>query len=314
MPDRFIFNDERQENSYGFSIRTDGIDLSRFKKNPVMLNDHWNSTAHVLGKWTDIQKKAGKLSGVPEFDPEDEEAQKIAGKVERGYLKTCSMGIRFKREDMQLIGGKPVLLNCELMEVSIVAIPSNANSVRLFVDDSEEPMTDEQIQALTLSLQSTPETNFKPDNEMKVTLTQPAMLALGFDATAEPEVAELSQKVIDLNAKLKAKELQLNQFIQKQEEEKLARIKLMVANAKKAGKITAEKEEEWVNLGIANEALLKETLDNLPAKASLSATISNSGEKEVKSVDDFQKLSIEEQLAFKAEQPEAYKKLFDPKK
>jgi len=313
MPEsnRFIFNDEKQENSYGFSIRTDGIDLTRFLNNPVMLDDHWNTTRSVLGKWNNVKKEGGILSGVPEFDKEDKEAQKIAGKVKRGYIKSCSMGIRFKRENLQLIGGKLVLMACELMEVSIVAIPSNANSLRLYVDDSDTPLTDNEAKELTLSLKTIQTSkDFKNRDMSKIKLTKSAMQALGFAADTEVDEVQLSQKIVELDAKKKATELKLSAIVEKQEQEKLAEVKRIVDEGVKAGKIPADKKEDFVNLGIANLQLLESTLEGIPAKTTLSGKIENKGIADVKTADDFQKLSLEEQLAFKVERPDEYKKIF----
>ncbi len=135
MPKPFVFNDQNQTNSYGFRIRTAGISLKRFNKNPMMLNQHWNSTESVLGKWENIAVKNDLLLGEPLFDMEDEDAAKISGKVDRGFINSCSMGITFNREDLKIIGTELVMEKCELYECSIVAVPSNANSIRLYAQD-----------------------------------------------------------------------------------------------------------------------------------------------------------------------------------
>ncbi len=70
MP-RFILNDESSKNSYGFKIKTEGINLNRFEGNPVMLDGHINSTSHVLGSWKDIKKEDGKLTAETVFDLKD---------------------------------------------------------------------------------------------------------------------------------------------------------------------------------------------------------------------------------------------------
>jgi phage head maturation protease len=133
----FAFNDETIENTYGFSIVTSGIDLTRFLKNPVMLSDHYNSNWNVIGKWFDVKKEASVLSGLPDFDTEDTDTAVIAGKVERGYINACSMGIIFDRENLTVVAGKVILTKCELVEVSIVPVPSNANAVRLMHADGK---------------------------------------------------------------------------------------------------------------------------------------------------------------------------------
>lgn len=314
----FVFNDETQENSYGFSILTAGIGLSRFKNNPVMLDNHWNNTDNVIGKWEKVKKSKGLLTGAPVFDSEDKDVKKLEGKVDRGFVKSCSMGISFNREDLKLVGGKLLLTKCELYEVSIVAIPSNANSVRLYAGDDKTPLTDKEVQELCLSVSQT-NSEFKNENfkNMKIKLEAAVCTLLGVAVGTEMDQAELNAKLLalgnentNLKNEKKALELKLSTIAQKEEQAKLAKINLQVDNAIKAGKITADKKEDFVNLGIANPELLTSTLAGIPAKKSLGAQIDNLGNTEVKTVEDFQKLSLEAQLAFKAEQPEQYKKLF----
>ncbi|WP_417289619.1 HK97 family phage prohead protease [Corallibacter sp.] len=318
---RFVFNDETQKNSYGFIIPTKGIDLKRFKQNPIMLDSHWNSTNSVLGSWEDIQSENGILSGAPVFDSEDKDVAKIEGKVNRGFIKSCSMGVRFNRDDMKFVNDVLVLEKCELYEVSIVAIPSNANAIRLYVDDCKQPLSEEEVQNLCLSaLPVNPEEinpiNDNPKNtNMKITLTSAAALALGFAATQlEHEVDAVNERVVKLEAEKKAAELKYNALKLADEQKALEGIKNKVQLAHKAGKITADKIEEFVNLGIANEALLDSTLEAIPAKKSLAAQVKGGeGGTEVKTVEDFMKLTLQEQLAFKADEPETYKKLFNVK-
>lgn len=317
----FVFNDEKVTNSYGFIIPTAGISLGRFKKNPVMLDSHWKSNSSVLGKWENIKQEKGLLTGEPLFDSEDKNVSVIEGKVNRGFIKSCSMGISFHRENLKYVAGQLILEKCELYEVSIVAVPSNANSIRLYAADTGELLKEEEVQGLCLSItevdvtEITPENKNNLNNDMKITLTSVAAIALGFAATElEHDSAELSAKIVQLEAKKKAAELKLSTMQSAKEAEELEGIKAEVQLAFKAGKITAEKVPEFENLGIANRQLLTSTLAAIPAKASLAAQIESNGEtSEVKSVEDFQKLGLEAQLAFKAEQPQAYKNLFTKK-
>lgn len=313
----FIFNDEQTTNSYGFSIPTSGISLKRFKKNPVMLDSHNNSTQGVLGKWINVKADKGLLSGEPLFDSEDSNVTVIEGKVERGFISSCSMGIVFNREDLKLIAGKLILEKCELYEVSIVAVPSNANSIRLYMDGSKTPLSDQEAQTLCLSVlpvdfEEIPNTPTKPEINMKITLTVLAALALGFKADElEHEGATLSAKIVELEAQRNAATLKLSAMTTAQEEAKIEAIKTKVALAIKANPSLAAKEQDFINLGIANESLLDSTLEAFPVKASLAAQIVNTGgASEVKTAEDFQKLSLEAQLKFKAETPAAYQALF----
>ncbi|MFC0186005.1 HK97 family phage prohead protease [Pseudarcicella hirudinis] len=111
-----------------------------------MLADHWNSLDSVIGKWDNISVEGVILSGEPLFDSEDAYAKTIEGKVERGFVIGCSMGISFSRDDMeQQPDGSWLLLRCELFEVSICAVPSNANSLRLYDASTKKLLTGDEV-------------------------------------------------------------------------------------------------------------------------------------------------------------------------
>lgn len=317
MPKKtFVFNDG-SKNSYGFIIPTDGISLERFKKNPVMLDSHRNSTQHVLGNWENIKAEKGILTGEPVFDSDDETAAKIAKKVDKGYIKSCSMGITFNRNDLEYVDGVLILKACELYEVSIVAVPSNANAIRLYNQDGDL-LQDEEIKELCLNAIPTNFEEVKPDkNEqenMKIKLKSAVLVALGYSAgTTEVEAEELEAKITALDAAKQSAELKLQAKLDAEETAKLAAINKQVDEGVKSGKIKADNKEKFVNLGIANPELLTETLNAIPVKKTLSDLVENNGEEgagEVKTKEDFQKLSHDAQLQFKATNPEKYKQLF----
>lgn len=314
MPKPFVFNDENQANSYGFRILTAGISLKRFKNNPVMLDQHYNSTSAVLGLWENMTVDKTLLLGEPVFDVEDEAALKISGKVERNIIKSCSMGITFKREDLKIIGEELIMTKCELYECSIVAVPSNANSIRLYADGGEL-LKDEDVKQLCLSLQpeEIQELELNLENDMKkITLTLAVLTALSFDkATPEVDVDAVEAAVLKLsndNATLTAKLLTLEN--EKEKAQELA-IETMVSLAITAGKIPATKKADFVALAVANFELAKSTLEGIPTKVTLAGGIVPVVPGAVASADDFEKLSHEAKLSFKATNPEGYKKLFN---
>jgi hypothetical protein len=314
-PKPFIFNDESVENSYGFFILTEGISLARFEKNPVMLSNHWNYNESVLGHWENWFIQDSKLLGYPVFDKEDEYAALIAGKVERNHIRGCSMGIIFDPEDLVYVGGKFILMKCELTEVSIVAIPSNKSSVQLYKKENE-PFSDDEIKSLCLSLknQENPELEIKTETMKKITLSLAVLTALSFDkSTPEVDVEAVEAAVLKLsneNATIKAKNLALEAAAEAEQETKIT---AMVDLAIKEGRIPATKKDDFVNLAKANFELAKSTIEGIPVKQNLSEQIQNpaSGSTtEVTSKEAFLKLSTAEQLQFKAENPDEYKKLF----
>ena len=87
----FLLNDGTI-NSYGFVVLTEGINLSRFRKNPVMFYNHGKDNG-VIGRWENLRIENGKLYGTPVFDDKHEPGKTIKEKVESGFLKGASMGI-----------------------------------------------------------------------------------------------------------------------------------------------------------------------------------------------------------------------------
>jgi hypothetical protein len=315
----FVFNDQNQKNSYGFRILTQGINLDRFNKNPVMLNQHYNSTSDVLGKWENIRVENDLLLGDPLFDSEDADSMKIAGKVERDFINSCSMGILINPDDLKIIGSELLLEKCELYECSIVAVPSNANSIRLYAQNGEL-LKEDDVKHLCLSLQQKPEKPREPNKNpkttdmKKITLSLAVLTALSFDKeTPEVEVEKVEAAVLKMSnelVRLKAEKLALESAAEQAQE---TAINDMVDLSIKEGRIPATKKDDFVALAKANFELAKNTLAAIPAKASLANQVIPPAAGAVTSKEDFQKLSFAQQLEFKTQNPDEYKKLFNVK-
>ncbi len=204
-----------------------------------------------------------------------------------------------------------VLTACELYEASIVAVPSNANAVRLYSAETGKLLQDSEVQELCLSVSQKKNITIKNDKNMKITLTPAATLALGFGSTTEVDSAELSAKIEALETARSSAVAELSAIKQAQETEKINAIKLQVDEAIEQGKIKATEKDKFVQLGVVNPELLNTTLGAIPAKQKFNKGLGGKRtEPEVKTADDFQKLSLQEQLAFKAENPQAYLNLF----
>ncbi|GGB82943.1 hypothetical protein GCM10007424_23710 [Flavobacterium suaedae] len=318
----FVLNDENTVNSYGFKVSTDGIDLSRFEKNPVMLSDHNNSNSAVLGRWAEWKKENGQLTAYPDFDSDDEDAKKVERKVENDFIKGASIGILFKVEDLVFADDMVLLKRCELIEASIIPVPSNSNALRLYVEGKEDkPLSEKEVKEMCLSLQGT-EPNFNNENEMKkIILSVGALVALGLEnasakdgideAVLEAKIMELSNSKKELATQVQNLTTANKALTDAQEAATLAATTELVDEAIKAGKITAEAKEQFLSLGKADLPLLKSTLGAIPAKTSLAGKTQPGGtaHEGVKTMEDFQKLSHAEQLSFKNENPDEYQKI-----
>ena len=143
MKHQFIINTENV-NSYGYRILTDGIDYTQYMRNPVVLFMHERDInaykgSEVIGHCTKLYKEGTTLIAEVEFDEQDEFAKKIAGKVERGYIRMASMFAEIKEVSTQpqhILEGQvyETVTACKLVEISIVDIGGNDNALKLSKD------------------------------------------------------------------------------------------------------------------------------------------------------------------------------------
>lgn len=123
----FIISDE-SVNSYGYIVKTDGIDFANFERNPVMLYMHERKT--VVGRWENIRKEGKKLLADAVFDEATELGRTVKSQVENGFLRSASIGVDILEE--RVIDGVNTVTKSLLHEVSIVDIPSNKNALKLY--------------------------------------------------------------------------------------------------------------------------------------------------------------------------------------
>ena len=143
MKHQFIVNTENV-NSYGYRILTDGIDYKQYMRNPVVLFMHERGVnsykgSEVIGRCTRLYKEGSTLIAEVEFDEQDEFAKKIAGKVERGYIRMASIFAEIKEvstEPQHILEGQvyETVTACKLVEISIVDIGGNDNALKLSKD------------------------------------------------------------------------------------------------------------------------------------------------------------------------------------
>lgn len=310
----FILNDETQTNSHGFRVRNLGIDLARFRKNPVLLDFHMAGSAAVIGKWENIRIEGALLKADAVFDEKDETAMRIKGKVEDGFIKGASLGLNGMNIEFQLVDGVPTAVRSEVTEASIVPIPSNANALKLYNDKGVE-MSKKDVQ---LSLSSITELIKNKSNMKQIMLTVAAMVALGFEKQEVTEGDALSAAIeklhtdfeaakVELSAERTAKETLQSQLDALQN----AKVDELVNLAIQQGKIDATKKEDFIKLAKSDFEMAKGILDGIPVRKELSASNSGgAGNGVVKTEEDFMKLSADEKLAFKENHPEEYKQIF----
>ena len=113
----------------GDVIVQSGIDLTAYRKNPVVL---WGHSADVpIARAIEIDIKGGKLQATVQFPPEgdDEDADWVYGKIWAGIVNATSVG--FIPKEYEPINSKQPwsgfkFTKSELLEFSFVSVPANA--------------------------------------------------------------------------------------------------------------------------------------------------------------------------------------------
>ena len=188
---RIVLCDSETINSYGFKTDVNGINLSRFEKNPVMLYQHNPHT--VIGRWEDIKIEDGQLSATPVFDMEDPEAAEIARKVEQGFIKGCSMGIVIKQ--MTRTKGIDTATESVLLEASIVSIPADENALVVYdSEDKQNQLSINDFNKLFYIMEKKEKPELQPDNS-EIALSQRNM-------ELQAQVDEQTDTIKALNAKI----------------------------------------------------------------------------------------------------------------
>jgi HK97 family phage prohead protease len=218
MPKTFICSDE-SINRYGFRVLTAGIDISLFKKNPIMLFNHermsWGADVYngPIGRWDNIEKKESQLLADPIVDENDPKGAILSKKVENDFIRAASIGFQIieTSEDPKLMlpgQTRPTVTKCKLIEISLVDIPANTNAVSLFDEAGNliELKDDEGYSKLGLGIVQTQSEKFL--NMKKITLKAGLLALAAFfglsaeEAKTEKELEFTPEKQDELNAKL----------------------------------------------------------------------------------------------------------------
>lgn len=312
---KFILNDETKTNQYGFRVLNKGLDLERFRSNPVLLDYHSGGNQSVIGRWENITIEGHLLTAVPVFDMEDDNARFIAGKVERGFIKGASLGLNpFSMDNFKMNSatGDYELVKSEVLEASIVPIPNNANAVKLYASTDEGVKLLQDSEASQILLMANEINEYKLESMKKIKLSAVAAMAIALNADTEHDVEKINQGIIALKSELDEAKNKLSQLEQIEADKKAKLGAKLVEQAIKDGKITATEKELYVNLYATNPELAKHVLEKLPGKTNLGDKLKGGGFDfaEVKTIDDFEKLTLSAQIEFKENEPEAYKALF----
>lgn len=229
-------------NCYGSRVLTSGIDVTQFKRNPILLWMHrrgWGDSMPI-GRIEDLRIEGDNLIGTPVFDEKDEFAKKIAQKWEDDFLRMASAGIEIVEHstapELILQGQtRPTVTRCRLEEVSIVDIGGNDDALKLYHNGKllnlAKGEDNEHLPLLELSA-AEPET--KPQNQNK--MNKEILLLLGL-----PEAATENDALGAIRL--------LKEKAEKVETLTLSSITAVVDAAVTDRRITADQKEHFVELG-----------------------------------------------------------------
>ncbi len=300
----FILSDETI-NSYGFQLSTAKLHLDRFKTNPVMLYNHHE----LVGKWENIRIENDKLLADTVFmeDAEEVLSAKVSKRVEGGFVNGASLGINII--DVEWFGDIPVI-EAEVIECSVVDVPSNKNAVVLMNKDGE--ILEEQ--ELKLSLEKFEKS--KPINKMKLSAAN--LVTLGLDANATEEqinaaVVKLAATIATLKGENTNLKKGMDEITQKAEADRKLSVKATLDTAFKLGKFPAEERADYEELADTSMAVFEKTIANLTATkklpVELGGKVGGGEDRSNWTAEDYRKKDTAAFLKMKAENPQEFNRL-----
>lgn len=320
---RIVISDE-SINSYGFWVMTDGIDLSAFLKNPVMLWNHNRGGLGVtsdqlpIGIWKDLRIENGVLTGEPVFDENDEFAVKIKQKYESGILNACSIGfapLEWSDAPEMLKEGQKVatVTRCRLLEISICDIPSNANATVVLYDDDNK----------VINLSDLPNKAIGP--KINNNMPKEIALTLGLDENASPQacvnaITELKSEIAsheatrqNLEEENRQMRLRLKAIDDAAAEAQKQEVVNLLDDAVKSGRIDATARPKFEKLFELDHEAAKTALAALPERKPMEAKPAGTGDSDLckMSWDELDK--TDRLLELKTKYPEIYQQKFNEK-
>lgn len=132
--------DENITDRHGTVVRIAGLSTENYMRNPVVGWSHnlygslfgTPDPEHVIGRTVRLRQSGSRLVATIRFLPESVNpvAERIYQMVRHGAINATSIGFIPKRVVIETIAGKetPIVTEAELLEVSIVPLPSNVGA------------------------------------------------------------------------------------------------------------------------------------------------------------------------------------------
>lgn len=231
-------------------VLIDGASLNRFLRNPVML---WRHYGEPIGRWKDvrIEEDPKRITAEAEFYEKDSFAKRIADMVRAGFLKACSIGFRpleRSTEPAVMLPGqsRSTITKFELIEASIVPIPSNSNAL---IEALEKEFGKKESFSTELS--------FGVDKIQKLITIKPQL---------KMELKEITKA---LGLPESASETEITQAVARVQKEKVdmqaSALEVVIALGKSKGVIHAENEAEFKHLASVDLEATKRLIEKMVA-------------------------------------------------
>lgn len=225
-------------NSYGYRVLTDGVDISQYERNPILLYMH--NRGKAIGLIKDIKRENGEITGEPVFDEATELSCQCKKQWEFGSLRMVSIGfevIETSEAPEHLVTGQryATVTKSRLIEVSLVDIGANNDAIRLHRNGQLITLGDGGECPLPI-LEHEPNNN--PQMDIKTLALQ-----LGLPETADE--AAVNAKL----AELKSSNDEAERMREENDKLKLAQLTTAVDAAVAAKKIPADKKQHFIDLG-----------------------------------------------------------------
>lgn len=199
----FVVSDETV-NSYGFWVRTEGIQLEAAKKNCPAYFNH-QTWGIPLGHWENIRLDNGKLLADVVIEGGNDAEKDYIRKIENGDIKGASVGLdilNWNSEPQFLKQGQtaPALWESELFEISLAPLPGNKNALALKSKEGLVTLSDNNKSSLIPDLKQEPDMKQialklgLAENATEHEITEAIKVLLSKSANAEA-----MQKVIEEN-------------------------------------------------------------------------------------------------------------------
>lgn len=302
-------------NCYGTWVRTDGVDLSQYERNPVLLWMHERGC--VIGMVKDIRRENGEITGEPWFDDVREESRMARQQWEKGTLRMGSPNfdiLELSEDPALLKPGQtcPTVTRSKLVEYSMVDIGGNDDNISLIYEGKPLKLSKgDGSHSLPLlkknnNQKTTPEMN---NEEMKA-----VALMLGLtDAATLTDV----QKKINLLLEYQKANGVLQAEKEKLEKEldglRLSGITALVDSAIGEGKISADRKDHFISLGkLVGAESLKLTFEamNPALRPSVILAGKSGGPAHAGGYEKWTDVPEEELKLMRSDDPQQYRRLY----